>query len=105
MYQGGRPDAGASARYRVTVTVPEGALDDERKQELVSEITTQVLAAEGSDDPTASFRVWVMIREVPNGNWGGAGRIWKLRDLAKLVTAGAEDAADGIDAVVGATAR
>ena len=101
-YQAGVPDTDGAARYRVVVSVPFGALDDERKQELVSEVTRLVLAAEGTADPTASFRVWVMINEVPDGNWGGAGRIWKLRDIAKLVNAGAEDVDAGVKAVVGA---
>src|SRR3954463_12076488 len=63
-YQAGLPDDSGAARYRVVVSVPEGALDDERKLRLVEEVTRLVLAAEGTDDPTASFRVWVMINEV-----------------------------------------
>jgi phenylpyruvate tautomerase PptA (4-oxalocrotonate tautomerase family) len=84
------------------VSVPEDALDDERKNELVREVTRLVLGAEGTDDPTAAFRVWVMINEVPDGNWGGAGRIWKLRELAKLVNVGADDVDAGVRAVAGA---
>ena len=31
------------------------------------------------------MRVSAIIREVADGNWGGAGRIWRLRDIANAV--------------------
>jgi phenylpyruvate tautomerase PptA (4-oxalocrotonate tautomerase family) len=78
-------------RYRVLVTVPEGALDQPKKEGLVAELTRKVLEAEGSplDLPNA-LRVWVFIHEVPDGHWGGAGRIFRLRDIAKMVMGDAE---------------
>jgi phenylpyruvate tautomerase PptA (4-oxalocrotonate tautomerase family) len=85
----------------VNITVPAGVLTDEKKLALVEGVTREVLAAEGADDdPTASFRVWVLINEVTDGNWGGAGRIWRLRDIAKLAYAGADDVDAGVAAVV-----
>jgi phenylpyruvate tautomerase PptA (4-oxalocrotonate tautomerase family) len=85
-YVGGRPAGAETARYRVKLTVPAGALDDERKAGLVEDATRAVLAADGGEDPA---RVWVIIREVADGNWGGAGRIFRLRDIAALVREGA----------------
>jgi phenylpyruvate tautomerase PptA (4-oxalocrotonate tautomerase family) len=74
-------------RYRVLVTIPEGAItEDERKAGLVEALTRDILDAEGSDGDDAAFRVWVFIHEVPDGHWGGGGRIFRLRDIAKLVT-------------------
>ena len=32
------------------------------------------------------MRVWVLVHEVPDGNWGGAGRTWRLREIAALVS-------------------
>ena len=89
VYQGGRP-APEQPLYRVKVTVPDGALDDEKKSGLVAEATRHVLEAEGSDpdDPAALMRVWVIVREVADGNWGGAGQIFRLRDIARLVMGG-----------------
>jgi phenylpyruvate tautomerase PptA (4-oxalocrotonate tautomerase family) len=86
VYQAGRPSP-AQPLYRVKITVPEGALDDERKSGLVAEVTEHVLTAEGSDpkDAAAAMRVWAIIREVTDGNWGGAGRIFRLRDIARAV--------------------
>jgi phenylpyruvate tautomerase PptA (4-oxalocrotonate tautomerase family) len=78
-------------RYRVQVTVPEGALDQPKKEGLVAEVTRKVLEAEGSPiDLANAVRVWVFINEVPDGNWGGAGRIFRLRDIAKMVMGDAE---------------
>ena len=86
VYQGGspRPD---KPLYRVKITVPVGALDDDKKAGVVAEMTKHVLEAEGADpdDEAAGMRVWVIIREVADGNWGGAGKIWRLRDIARLV--------------------
>ncbi|MEA2143616.1 MAG: hypothetical protein QOI64_2046, partial [Solirubrobacteraceae bacterium] len=78
-YHGGANAAGELPRYRVDVTVPKGALDDEKKSGLVGDVTKLILAAEGTDDEAAPMRVWVLVHEVPDGNWGGAGRTWRLR--------------------------
>ena len=87
-YHRGVNAAGDAPRYRVDVTVPQGALDDAKKSGLVADVTSLILAAEGTDDPAAAMRVWVIISEVTDGNWGGAGRVWRLRDIAKFVAAG-----------------
>jgi phenylpyruvate tautomerase PptA (4-oxalocrotonate tautomerase family) len=79
------------ARYRVLITIPEGSIsDDERKAGLVEEVAADILAIDGTDDEAASFRVWVFIHEVPDGHWGGAGRIFRLRDIVKLARSGGE---------------
>ena len=87
LYHRGRPDVGSPPRYRLTVTVPQGVLGDTGKAGLVREATELLLAAEGSsiDDVSAGIRVWVIIEEVTDGNWGGAGRIWRLADIAAHV--------------------
>ena len=89
VYHRGRPQP-EQPLYRVKITVPERALDDERKAGVVAEMTKHILEAEGADpqDEAAAMRVWVIVREVADGNWGGAGRIWRLRDVAKLVMGG-----------------
>jgi phenylpyruvate tautomerase PptA (4-oxalocrotonate tautomerase family) len=86
--------AGAPAtepRYRVLVTIPEGSItEDERKAGLVEEITRDVLAVDGGEGDEAAFRVWVFIHEVPDGHWGGAGRVFRFRDIVKLARSGGE---------------
>jgi phenylpyruvate tautomerase PptA (4-oxalocrotonate tautomerase family) len=89
VYNGGAPLNGGPARYRVDLTVPEGALTPEKKNEIVGEITQMILAADGAaGDAAAAMRVWVLVHDVPEGNWGGAGRTWKLKEIAQLVGAG-----------------
>ena len=72
--------------YRVRVTTPEGALDEERRAGLVADVTELVLRAEGSPVTTEhAFRVWVLLDEIAEGSWGAEGRIWRLRDIASFV--------------------
>ncbi len=88
VYVGGVKQPAAAARYRVIVTVPQGALDDQRKAGLVEEVNRLVLAAEGSQpNPQNGLRVWCIIREVPDGNWASLGRIFRIKDIAAFVGA------------------
>jgi phenylpyruvate tautomerase PptA (4-oxalocrotonate tautomerase family) len=79
MLAAGRPLTDAT--FRVQVTIPQGALSPRRKQELVAEATRVVCEAAGID-PAESVRVWVLINEVPDGNWGAAGQVITFEQLA-----------------------
>ncbi|WP_062991694.1 tautomerase family protein [Nocardia anaemiae] len=70
-------------RFRVDVTVPEGALSDRRKEGLIKQVTADVLAAAGlgADD---ALRVWVLIHEQPEGTWGAAGTVVRYAELKAL---------------------
>src|SRR4051794_33100908 len=81
---GGRP--GGDPRFRVQVTVPEGALSDRRKGELVGAVNSAVLDAAGLDEGDG-LRVWTLIREVPDGNWGAAGEQVRYQQLVELAQA------------------
>ncbi|GLZ35296.1 hypothetical protein Lesp02_74830 [Lentzea sp. NBRC 105346] len=70
-------------RFRVDVTVPQGALSDKRKAGLVEEATQLVLAAAGLPADDAG-RVWVLFREQPEGTWGAGGNIIRVADLAAI---------------------
>jgi phenylpyruvate tautomerase PptA (4-oxalocrotonate tautomerase family) len=83
-YVGGRRFE--QARYRLVLTVAAGVLDDVRKGCLVAEATSRVLAAEGSiDTPANRGRVYCLIQEVRDGNWGAYGRIVRLRDVGSVL--------------------
>jgi phenylpyruvate tautomerase PptA (4-oxalocrotonate tautomerase family) len=87
--------AGAPAAapvYRIGVSVPEGQFDDERRAGMVAAVTDAVLDAEGGSRPRDPNRVWVFANEVPDGTWGGAGRIARLADIATLMTGDREKA-------------
>jgi len=80
--------AGESAqepRYRFEPRVPEGQFDDERRQAMVEEITEAVLDAEDGAYERNPLRVWVFPEEIPDGSWGGGGRIFRLADIAGYV--------------------
>lgn len=72
-------------RYRIVASVPEGQLDAERRAGMVKAVTEAVLDAESPDRPRDPMRVWVFTYQVPEGTWGGGGRIVGLADIAGLV--------------------
>jgi phenylpyruvate tautomerase PptA (4-oxalocrotonate tautomerase family) len=81
--------AGARAEephYRFVASVPEGQYDPERRQAMVHDITEAVLDAEHGAYERNPGRVWVFTPEVPDGSWGGFGRIATLADIATLAT-------------------
>jgi phenylpyruvate tautomerase PptA (4-oxalocrotonate tautomerase family) len=77
-------------RFRVDVTVPQGALSERRKAGLVAEVTATVLKAAGLTEADA-LRVWVLVHEQAEGTWGAGGQIVRYADLVALAK-GAADA-------------
>lgn len=77
-------------RYRFVASVPEGQFDDDRRQAMVEAVTEAVLDAENGAYARNPMRVWVFASEVPDGTWGGGGRIVRLADIAGLVMGDAE---------------
>ena len=78
-------------RFRVDVTVPEGALSDRRKEGLVKEATAIVLDAAGLSEADA-LRVWVLVHEQPEGTWGAGGAVIRFAELAAMAKAERENA-------------
>jgi phenylpyruvate tautomerase PptA (4-oxalocrotonate tautomerase family) len=78
--------------FRLDVTVPEGALSERRKEGAVKELTEAVLEAAELDD-SAGLRVWVLVHEVPEGNWGAAGQIVRFSRLREMAAQEREAAA------------
>ena len=74
------PDGVADPHAVIEISVPDGALSERRKAGLVEETTKLVLDATGWD-PGASWRVWTLIRDVPEGNWGAGGQIVRFSQL------------------------
>ena len=74
------------ARYVVRVGVPQGALTDEKRTDMVERVTKVLAQVDPqpqrlTEEPVA----WVHINEVPEGNWGAQGKIVRLRDIWALV--------------------
>ena len=70
-------------RFRVDITVPDGALSQRRKEGLVEEATSVILEAAGLSRDDA-LRVWVLIHEQADGTWGAGGSIIRHADLVAL---------------------
>ena len=74
-------------RFRVDLTVFGGALDKARKEQLVADVHAAVTRAVGIDpNGPRAFHVWTLIHEVPEGNWGGGGKVIYYADVKGLTT-------------------
>jgi phenylpyruvate tautomerase PptA (4-oxalocrotonate tautomerase family) len=63
-------------RFRVEMTVFEGALSKERKEQLAADVHAAVCAAAGIEpEGPRAFQVWTLIHEIPEGNWAGGGKV------------------------------
>jgi phenylpyruvate tautomerase PptA (4-oxalocrotonate tautomerase family) len=72
-------------RFRVELTVFAGALDKPRKEKLVADVHVAVTTAAGIDpEGSRAFHVWTLIHEVPEGNWGGGGKVVYYADVKGL---------------------
>ena len=79
-------------RFRVVLTVFEGALDQHRKEQLASDVHAAVCAAAGIEPHgSRAFHVWTLIHEIREGNWAGGGRVIYGQQVKGLV---AEDMPD-----------
>jgi phenylpyruvate tautomerase PptA (4-oxalocrotonate tautomerase family) len=86
---GGR-GAGAP-RFRVEATVFEGALTQDRKEQLAADVHTAVCAAAGIEpEGPRALHVWTLIKEIPEGNWAGGGKIVYYQQVKGLRAGDAE---------------
>ena len=79
------------SQFVVDATVPAGALSDRRKSGVVEEFSKLIRDAAGLTDADG-VRVWVLIHEVPEGNWGAAGQIVRFEELRAAAKAEREKA-------------
>jgi phenylpyruvate tautomerase PptA (4-oxalocrotonate tautomerase family) len=75
----------SAPHYRVIASVPEGQFDDDRRASIVAAVTKAILDAEEGRYDLDPLRIWVFANEIPDGTWGGGGRIARLADIAGLV--------------------
>ena len=73
-------------RFRVEMTVFEGALSQDRKEQLAADVHAAVCTAAGIDPrgPRA-YHVWTLIHEIPEGNWAGGGKVIYYQQVKGLV--------------------
>jgi phenylpyruvate tautomerase PptA (4-oxalocrotonate tautomerase family) len=82
MFVAGAPADGP--HYKFICQVPEGQYNDERRAAVTADITQAVVDAEAGRWPNPEFRVWVFSWEVPDGTWGGVGKVFRLPDIAEF---------------------
>jgi phenylpyruvate tautomerase PptA (4-oxalocrotonate tautomerase family) len=92
------PDGVAEPHAVVDITVPSGALSERRKAGLVEDTTKLVLEATGWG-ADAGIRVWTLIHEVPDGNWGAAGQVVRFEQLRAAAKAEREEEGSGSEKV------
>jgi phenylpyruvate tautomerase PptA (4-oxalocrotonate tautomerase family) len=86
------PDGQATlSQFVVEATVPGGALSDRRKTGFVEDASKLVREAAGIPE-SEGVRVWVLVHEVPEGNWGAAGQIIRFEQLREAAKAEREKA-------------
>ena len=73
-------------RFRVDLTVFEGALSQDLKEQLSADVHAAVCAAAGIEPQgPRAFHVWTLIHEIPEGNWAGSGKVIYHRQVKGLV--------------------
>ncbi len=73
-------------RFRVDLTVFEGALSKDRKEQLAADVHGAVCVAAGIDPAgPRAYHVWTLIHEIPEGNWAGGGKVIYYRQVQGLV--------------------
>jgi phenylpyruvate tautomerase PptA (4-oxalocrotonate tautomerase family) len=81
--------------FKLDVTTPEGALSDRRRAELVGAATKLISEAAGIAKDDTLQRVWVLMHEVTDGQWGAGGEVIRFEKLRELARAEQEVAAGG----------
>jgi phenylpyruvate tautomerase PptA (4-oxalocrotonate tautomerase family) len=73
-------------RFLVHVTIPEGYMNADHKREVHAWVNEAILATTHSADPAATgASILVVIDEVPEGNWGCAGKPISIESIADSV--------------------
>jgi phenylpyruvate tautomerase PptA (4-oxalocrotonate tautomerase family) len=86
---GGRGEG--TPRFRIEMTVFEGAVSQDRKEQLAADVHAAVCAAAGIEpEGSRALHVWTLIHEIPEGNWAGGGKIIYYRQVKGLVADDAE---------------
>lgn len=81
---GGKP--AQKPHYRFDVTVLKNTLNPDQKSRLTQELTRLTLSLENTAyNPLNAARIWVIIHEVEEGNWGGAGQMYSRHDLMNMM--------------------
>jgi 4-oxalocrotonate tautomerase family enzyme len=79
------------SHFVVEVNIPAGGMSDRRKSGFVEDATKLVREAAGLAEEDG-IRVWVLIHEVAEGNWGAGGQVIRFEQLRAAAKAEREKA-------------
>ncbi len=82
-YAGDKPGAGV---VKLDVITPEGALNDDRREQMIQAGTATIREAFGIADEDA-LKVWVLCRDVVDGGWGAGGNMIHYKELVQIAEA------------------
>lgn len=74
---------GQSFKSLVRVTVPQGGLSEERKQQMAATVF-QVLS-ESLNDKINALETIIVLDEIPDGNFSAGGKTFRLREIASFI--------------------
>lgn len=77
----------SSLKFFVRLTVPVGSLSVARKRKMGAVI--QKVLSDHSGKPLRVEEAWIIIYEVPEGNWSAGGKILRFEDIVRFVRSSA----------------
>jgi phenylpyruvate tautomerase PptA (4-oxalocrotonate tautomerase family) len=73
-------------RYDIELLVPEMSVEGDRRDAIVREMAELLLAQEGTPwSEEDARRVWMVIRDVPEGRWGVGGVIVTAKTILRVL--------------------
>jgi phenylpyruvate tautomerase PptA (4-oxalocrotonate tautomerase family) len=84
--------------FRLDVTTPEGALPERRRPEMVEAATKVIQEAAGLGDEDL-LRIWVLLHDQPEGQWGAGGQIIHFQQLVEAAKAEKEQEGEAEEAL------
>lgn len=90
-FVGGVPAEGDAAAL-VEIRVPEGAVDDAKREAMARAVEGVLSANSEAFGKTKGYRIlWTHLLEIKDGNWGARGRMVRLDEI-RAIAAGAPPA-------------
>lgn len=72
-------------RFLVHVTIPEGYMNQAHKSDVHARVNHAILAATGASGQDVGKSILVVVDEVPEGNWGCAGKTISMESISASV--------------------
>ena len=88
-FVGGVPADGNAAAL-VEIRVPEGAVDDARREAMAKAVEEVLSANSEAFGKAENYRIlWTHLLEIKDGNWGACGRMVRLDEIKRIASGAA----------------